>query len=213
MKIKNLLVVALAAVLAMGSLSSCGKKTATDAMRSGERKVEQVKSLQLEAEKPVLRSFGEGEHNKMSFARQYAEAAARASYAAKFGTAVLAAASMTTDGAQISHSDMMNQSAGEDEGVLSNASVEAITKGVVKNTAVINTDVFQRPDGKYHVYVCIEYAGNVADLARDLTDNYKKQQIGQQVSDEDRAKMEVRAEEFRKRVEDRLNQLNGGTTF
>lgn len=210
MKAKNLLLVAAAALVAIGSLSSCGKKTATDTLMSNEREVKKVKSLQMAEDKPAVRAFGEATHNSQSFARTYAEGQARAEFARKLGAQVVTASSQTTDGAQISHSDLVDQSIGEDEGVLSQAQAEQLASGVVKNTAVINTDVFQRKDGKYHVYVCLEYMNSVADLANELAKGYK-QKIGQQVSDEDRAKMEVRAEEFRKRIEDRLNKLNGST--
>lgn len=210
MKLRNILIAAVGALLAVSTLSSCGKKTATSAMLSNEREVTKTKSLQLAEQKPMLRGYGEGTHNSQSFARTYAEGQARAELARKLGAQIVTASEQTTDGAQISHSDLTDQSMGEDEGVLSNAKAEQIASGAIKNTAVINTDVFQRKDGKYHVYVCIEYMASIGDLAKDIANGYKKQ-IGQQVSDEDRAKMEVRAEEFRKRIEERLTKLNGST--
>lgn len=210
MKLRNILIAAVGALLAVSTLSSCGKKTATSAMRSKESAVEKVKSLVLAEQKPGLRAYGEGTHNSQSFAITYAEGQARAQLARFLGGQLVTASEQVTDGAQISSSDLTNQTIGEDEGALSNARAEQIAAGAVRNTAVINTDIYQRQDGKYHVYVCIEYMASIGDLARDMANGYKKQ-ISQQVSDEDRAKMEVRAEEVRKRIEERLAKLNGST--
>ena len=47
-------------------------------------------------------------------------------------------------------------------------------------------------------------------MAAELADNYSAR-VKQLIPDEDRAKMEVRHEEFRKSVEQQLNRMRGGS--
>ena len=49
-------------------------------------------------------------------------------------------------------------------------------------------------DGRYHVYVCIEYKNGISQLAKAIT---------QRISDEDKLKIDFKEEEFRKWLEDK----------
>ena len=56
-------------------------------------------------------------------------------------------------------------------------------------------------DGSYQVFVCLEYQAGVAQLAKDLA-----KKVEQQVSDEERMKMNFEFEKFRQRVEEELKK-------
>ena len=56
---------------------------------------------------------------------------------------------------------------------------------------------------QYHVFVCLEYQGDIAAKAADITDRIK-----QQVSDEDRQKMEEEFQEFEQKVQRELEGLS-----
>ena len=56
-------------------------------------------------------------------------------------------------------------------------------------------------DGSYQVFVCLEYQAGVGQLAKDVANKVK-----QQVSDEDRMKMNFEYEKFRQRVEEEMRK-------
>lgn len=213
MKLNKFIVAVVLTTLVSIGLSSCSKKiaTTTQALKAEEVEVKKTKSQELAEAKAALRDWGEATHYRESFAKTYAEGQARASFARKLGTLVKTASDETTDGVSIYHSNAVDSSMGEDQGIISNAMATQIAEGVIKNCVVINTDTYRRTDGQYHVYVCIEYQSSLHDLANELSKSYNKA-IGQQVSDEERAKLEVHNEEFRQRVDEKLAKL-GGSTF
>jgi hypothetical protein len=97
---------------------------------------------------------------------------------------------------------------GTDQGITSNAFAQQVADGLVSGVVVINTDTYRLKDGQYHTFVCVEWEGSVDNLAAEMTSNYKKR-VQQQVSDQDRAKMEVRYDEFKKSIEEQLKRLQG----
>lgn len=171
-------------------------------------KMEKSEQQKMTEAKPASRSWGEATQFNQSFARTYAEGQARAEFARKLATIIQTASRQATDGADLSHSDGSNSSYGGDQGILSNAFAQQVAAGTVSGLTVISTDTYKLKDGQYHVFVCMEWQGNVDQLAQEMTKNYR-QRVEQQVSDEERAKMEVRYEEFRKSVEEQLKRLQG----
>lgn len=190
--------------------TSCSHKVSTpsEALNSEEVAVASTKSQKLAEEKPGTRAFGEATHMNLSFARTYAEGQARAEFARKLSTLVQTASRQAADGALKYSSNAVDAQMGEDQGIRSNAFAQQVADGAINGTIIINTDTFKKKDGQYHVYVCIEWQGSVAELADNMTKNFKKN-VEQQVSDEDRVKMEVRYEDFRKSIEEQLNRLAG----
>lgn len=170
------------------------------------KKMEKSEQQKMAEAKPAVRSWGEATQFNQSFAKTYAEGQARAEFARKLASVVETASRQATDGADIAHSDGENSSQGHDQGIISNAFAQQVADGMINGLTVISTDTYKLNDGQYHVFVCMEWQGNVDQLAQEMTKNYRKR-VEQQVSDEDRAKMEVRYEEFRKSVEEQLKRL------
>lgn len=172
------------------------------------KKMEKSEQQKLAEAKPACRTWGEATQFNQSFAKTYAEGQARAEFARKLATLVQTASRQATDGADIAHSDGENSSQGHDQGITSNAFAQQVADGMVSGLATISSDTYKLKDGQYHVFVCMEWQGSVDKMAQEMTQNYRKR-VEQQVSDQDRAKMEVRYEEFKKSIEDQLKRLQG----
>lgn len=204
---KRILVICFWATLMSLALNSCSsKKSVAETLRDQPTEVSKSKSQKLAEDKPAIREWGEATNFNQSFAKTYAEGQARAAFRRKLETVISAASREGNDGATAYHSDGQEASIATDQGLLNDAFVTQIAEGVTKNLMVINTDTYQQSDGQYLCYVCVEYNGNIASMADAIASDAKKR-VGQQVSDEERAKMEVRQEEFRKAVEEKLNKL------
>lgn len=186
--------------------TSCGKKTVADTLRDTPKEVTKSKSQKLAEEKPGLRAWGTATNFKQSFARNYADAQARAQFRRNLSTIISDAWRETNDGAIVFHSNGQETAIGTDQGALNDGFTTSIADGLVNGMVVINTDTFQQKDGQYICYVCIEYNGDISKMAAAMTKE-AEHRIGQQVSDEDRAKMEVRHDEFQKKVEEKLKQI------
>lgn len=172
------------------------------------KKMEKSEQQKLAEAKPGSRCWGEATQFNQSFAKTYAEGQARADFARKLATMVQTASRQATDGADLAHSDGENSSQGHDQGITSNAFAQQVADGMVSGLAVISSDTYKLKDGQYHVFVCMEWQGSVDKMAQEMTQNYRKR-VEQQVSDQDRAKMEVRYEEFKKSIEEQLKRLQG----
>lgn len=170
------------------------------------QKMEKSEQQKLAEANPALRAWGEATQFNQSFAKTYAEGQARAEFARKLATMVQTASRQATDGADIYHSDGENSAMGQDQGILSNAFAQQVADGMISGLTLISSDTYKLKDGQYHVFVCLEWRGSVDQLAQEMTKNYR-QRVQQQVSDQDRAKMEVRYEEFKKSIEDQLKKI------
>ncbi len=172
------------------------------------QKMEKSEQQKLAEANPGVRSWGEATQFNQSFAKTYAEGQARAEFARKLASMVQTASRQATDGADLAHSNGEESSQGHDQGITSNAFAQQVADGLVNGLTVISTDTYRLKDGQYHVFVCMEWQGSVDKLAQEMTKNYR-QRVEQQVSDEERAKMEVRYEEFRKSIEEQLKRHQG----
>ncbi len=191
--IKGILALALFTLL----LSSCSgsKQVATQPQSqwnvAPEMKLADNECIELQHQKPDVRAYGEGVSTRESRAMAFAEAQARAQFARSIENAVKTAQS--EDGVRYENNT------GADNAGMSNDMTIAIAEGVVKNMVIIKTERFMRPDGSYHVYVCLEYKGDRGTLANEITQRAK-----QQVSDDERLKMQYDFNKFRERVEEEL---------
>lgn len=199
---KKLLSLLIAILAIMGTSCSSSKASIEG------KKMEKSEQQKLAEAKPACRTWGEATQFNQSFARTYAEGQARAEFARKLATLVQTASRQATDGADLAHSDGENSSQGHDQGITSNAFAQQVADGMVSGLTVISSDTYKLRDGQYHVYVCMEWQGSVDKMAQEMTQNYRKR-VEQQVSDQDRAKMEVRYEEFKKSIEEQLKRLQG----
>lgn len=157
---------------------------------------------ELQEQKPTLRSVGSGLNHKEASAKQRANANAMAEYANKIGAAVEAACEIIGinldkyAGDDVSGMSISDQS--EEGGTL----VNTVAKQTVKNTTIIKTERYYKTNKQYLVYVCIEFSGDLSELLKEVEDNLKEK-----ITEADRQKLEARHDEFRKRMETKMNSL------
>lgn len=206
---KNMFIVATIIVAAMGftacSSSKAVNKT-TKALHQKEVEVQMTKSEELAFEKPATRDFGDGTNFNLSFAKTFAEGQARAAFQRKVEALVQTASEEALTAYQQANTNGVESSIVSDQDIKSGAFAKQLAEGVLKNTAVIHTDKFKKADGQYHVYVCIEYRGDVNDMVENMVAAAQKR-IPQQVSDEDRIKIQFEIEQFKKKLEEDFNRL------
>ncbi len=195
----------LASVLFTMLLSSCGgsKQAATP---GGSTKgtnetawgldVELNECQLLTEEKPATRAYGEGVNARLSYAKAYAEGQARATLARAVASKIKAAtkesdlqwnkyAGNATDGQTVT-----------DEGSKADGLTHQIAEELIENAVIIKTNQYIQPNRQYHVFVCVEYQGEASQLCKKTV-----QKIEQQVSDEDRIKMEYQFKKFEESLE------------
>ena len=80
-----------------------------------------------------------------------------------------------------------------------------LSEGLVKNTSVINSDKILLPDGRYEVYVCIEYRGEISNMMNEML-SATKNRIPQQISDEDKLKIQFELERFKESMEEEFER-------
>lgn len=185
-------------------LSACGGSKHTTKSQSGiirESYQELDRCEKLALQKPATRAVGEAYDYRISFAKTYAEGQARAELRRKIEAAIKSASG--EDGAGYEkHASGGNEGASvRDEGSKKNNYVDQIANGIVNNTAVVEMSKYLRNDGSYHVYVCIEYLDGISKMAEKIA-----KQVEQQVSDEERMKMNFEFNKFRERIENELEK-------
>ena len=176
------------------------------ALNREEVEVKMTKSEELTFAKPEIRAFGDGTNFNMSFAMTFAEGQARAAFQRKIEALVQTASEEALTAYQQASTNGVESSIVSDQDIKSGAFAKQIAEGVLKNTAVIHADKFKTVDGQYHVYVCIEYRGAVNDMVENMVAQAQKR-VPQQVSDEDRIKIQFEIEQFKKKLEEDFNRL------
>ena len=136
--------------------TSCGKKTVADTLRDTPKEIFRSKAQKMAEDKPATRAWGSATNFKQSFARNYAEAQARAQFRRTLSTIISDAWRETNDGAVKFNSNGQEASIGTDQGSLNDGFTTAIADGLVNGMVVIHTDTYQQKDGQYISYVCVE---------------------------------------------------------
>lgn len=202
-------IVATIVAVAIG-FTACSSSRAVNetskALNQEEVEVKMTKSEELAFDKPSIRDFGDGTNFNLSFAKNFAEGQARAAFQRKVEALVQTASEEALTAYQQASTNGVESSIVSDQDIKSGAFAKLLAEGVLKNTAVIHADKFKKADGQYHVYVCIEYRGEVNDMVENMVAAAKKR-IPQQVSDEDRIKIQFEIEQFKKKLEEDFNRL------
>lgn len=183
-------------------LTNCGSsKKATTGRVSDEKKIELDECIVMADGNPN-RAFGEATNGRLSYAKQYAEGQARAALARKISTAIeTATKEMDLQWNKSAYSGDEGAMA-MDEGSKAEGKSQQIAKLVLENVVVMKTSVYQKPNGLYHVYVCVEQQDAPAKMASKISN-----QVKQQVSDEERLKMEYQFQNFEKSIEKELEKI------
>lgn len=206
---KNMFIVATIVVAAIGFTACSSSKAVSEtskALNREEVEVKMTKSEELAFAKPAIRSFGDGTNFNLSFAMTFAEGQARAAFQRKVEALIQTASEEALTAYQQGSTNGVESSIVSDQDIKSGAFAKQIAEGVLKNTAVINVDKFKKADGQYHVYVCVEYRGEVGEMVEKMVKAAEKR-IPQQVSDEDRIKIQFEIEQFKKKLEEDFNRL------
>lgn len=192
---KSYVVAAMAAAM---MLVSCGttKQAPTSALRSsiGETLPEEP-CITIAEQAPSIRKYGNGQHFKESTARNLAEAQARASFARSIAAAITTATEEIGVSLEKYAGDNDGGRAVSDQSGEGNDYVMSIAKEIVKNTHPIKTSRYLKSNNQYNIYVCLEYMGSENQMAEEI-----EKVLKDKISPEDRAKLEKRHDDFRKRV-------------
>ena len=200
---KNMFVAAAMVAVAFGfTACSSSQAVSSTAKSARETAMMSVPSIELADAKPATRDYGEGtDLLEESWAKQSAEEAARAAFQRKIETWVSSASESSMTMYQKASSNGAESSKVADQAGKRSALNKALAEGIVRNTAVIKTDRYRTADGGYHVYVCIEYMGEIGDMVRELSDSMEKL-VEQQVSDDERLQIQFEKEQFEKSLQD-----------
>ena len=205
MKEFKTLVFAIASICLLGACGGSKQVTTPGGTTKGTKQAPwgteiELNECQILAEQsPATRAYGEATNHRLSFAKAYAEGQARAALA----RAISAIIKTTTNEADLSWEKYAGTtSEGQsviDEGSKGEGKALQIAEEIVENTVVIKTNQYMQPNRQYHIFVCVEYQGDVTKMAAKIVDKVK-----QQVPDEDRIKMEYQFQKFEEKIEKEL---------
>ncbi|MDE7412024.1 MAG: hypothetical protein K2M94_08305 [Paramuribaculum sp.] len=198
-------------VMAAGLMvTSCGS---SKPVTQTQQKQEYVKPIKLEKnevieyaeKKPALRAWAEAEDNKENRAIRRARNQANANFAEKIKKMVVSVLSEEDDVIEITGRNNGVESEANDGGTKFGGIAETISKATLRNVSDVKTERYWN-DGKYKVYVCVEFLGNETQLADALVNNTVKE-IQQNVPDSRREKLEQNMNKLRERFSSELEKL------
>ncbi len=179
--------------LLLGLMAGC-KSSKT--ISTKEQKLELDECIKLAEQKPEIRAWGDDISFNLSDAKAYAETRARATMGRNIQSAIESGIQYFSQEYHQSITDtkesaMIVNTDNDGKQVIGDYSKTIID---INNTTTIKTNAYRMKDGRYHVYVCIEYKNGISQLAKAIT---------QRISDEDKLKIDFKEEEFRKWLEDK----------
>ena len=185
------------------SASACGgsKQVTSNTGIVKETYTELDKCEKYAMRKPETRAVGEAYDRRESYAKTYAEGQARAELRRKIEAAIKSSSS-EDGGYYEKFASSGNEGASvRDEAAKGNLYADQIAEGIVRNTAIVEMSKYLRNDGTYHVYVCVEYLDGVEKMSETIA-----KQVQQQISDDERMKMNFEFEKYRKRIEEEMKK-------
>lgn len=196
MKKTLLFTVALTMIL---TLASCGSSKVSDSPYGKQMSLTESESYALQ--KPGKRASGRGVSYDESTARQLAELDARASFSRALEDAILTAAKRRNVDLTQYSGDSAEGRVNTDAGGDSHTLQSSISSNIIRNTNVVKVDKFFGQNRQYTVFVCLEYIGEVEDMAKEAS-----KQIQQRISDEDRAKIQAELDKFEQEIKQSLSR-------
>lgn len=188
-----------AAVAVMFGVYSCGSSKSVTAENPYGQQMTLTECEAYALQLPGKRVSGKGVSFDESAARQLAELDARAKYSDALEAAIISASKKANvEITQYAGGDNDGMSA-IDGGTKSNTLAKSVSGNIIKNTSVVKVDKFFGKNRQYTIFVCLEYQGNTADIAKEAAN-----QVKQRVSDADREKIQRELDDFQKEVEDQL---------
>ena len=200
MKKNHLIVVALS-VAVLSLMTSCGtsQKTVSGEVNPYGKSVASEPCIELYAQNPSVRAYGQGQHFKEMTARNIAELQANAMFARKIEQAVISATEdLGISLSQYAADDKSGRSV-TDQSAESKDLAASISQQVVRDAHVIKTSRYIGKNNQFTVFVCMEYGTDKDALVKDIEDKVKEK-----ISADDRATLEKRHNEFRDKVYGKL---------
>lgn len=201
MKLSNLLFLSSLLIILLTSCGSSKNAQGEGVNPFGEAVFVDICQTMAE-EKPQTRAFGQAEHFNISTARNLAAMEARAEFSDRVASAIRKALEKSTIMDTQNFADAQ-KGAGVADGLgVANEQIESLSKNVISNTMIIKTSSYYNKNKMYHVFVCVEYANGLDGMAKDITEGIK-----QQIPDDKKIEMEFRIEEFRKSINEELENM------
>lgn len=190
------------AIIGILILASCG--ASKKAVKSGNGRTELTSRCQDKFyENPAIRSVGIGtDLTDPQDAKIWAEIAARNEFQRKIETVVEGGAEdFNFDYNQASRDAVGKVARKDDKEGGRNLNESGVWGGILNNVTIVDYQIFRLDDGSYEAHVLLEYMGGISQMVSEIVEDVK-----QQVSDEDRAAIDIREEEFEKEIEERLKK-------
>lgn len=206
---KNMFVVAAMVAVAIGFTACSSVKpgtTGNSAKKPEVMAMTQAEELAFDLEKNAVRALGIGRASRVQNAMTAAVTNARSEFKAKTEAWVKSASKEAFSSVEQGSTNGSAFLSVGDEAFTSNQMAEMLVEGVVKNTSVIHQDKVLLPDGRVEVYVCIEYKGEIGDMIDEMV-SAAKQRIPQQISDEERMKIQFEMQRFENSLEDEFERF------
>ncbi len=147
------------------------------------------------------RAWGEATNGRLAYAKQYAEGQARAALARNIQAAIKTASKECDfDWTKASYTGTEGASV-TDQGSKAEGLTQQITQMTLNNVVVLKTQVKQRANGLYHVFVAVEQQDAPAKMANKVIE-----QVKQRVSDEERLKMQYQFQKFEEAIDKELQK-------
>lgn len=157
----------------------------------------------LQEEKPGVRACGNAQHFRLSTAKNMAALQARAELASNLEQIILGVLSSGTAQDQQYAGDSQ-QGANIVDGLgVSEEDLKALTMGIVKNTMIIKTSSYLKPNRQYNVFVCVEYSSDPKQIAEDTV-----MKVKQLIPDEKKNELKARLDNLGETVIDKLTRFN-----
>lgn len=144
---------------------------------------------------PGKRSAANGQAFTKEAAEQLARNNARAKFAEAIETAVISAAKTVYGEMSEFAADEESGESGTEGGQKQYTLAQSIAEQAIANTNVVKTQTFRANNNRYTVFVCLEYNGEVAELAANIA-----QQVKQRVSEKSRQRIESDLSKFEEEV-------------
>ncbi|MBR5841594.1 MAG: hypothetical protein IKY64_03125 [Bacteroidaceae bacterium] len=144
---------------------------------------------------PGKRSAANGQAFTKEAAEQFARNNARAKYAEAIESAVISAAKTVYGEMSEFAADEKSGESATEGGQKQHTLAQTVAEQVIANTNVVKTQTFRAKNNRYTVFVCLEYNGEVAELAAEIA-----QQVKQRVSEKSRKRIESDLSKFEEEV-------------
>jgi hypothetical protein len=150
-------------------------------------------------QKPGKRAIGKGVSYDESAARQLAELDARATFSRALDDAIVSAAKKRNIHLDMYSGDVAEGQSVTDAGGDANTFARSISSNIISNCSIVKMNKFFSKNRQYTVFLCLEYLGEIADIAKEAAN-----QVKQRISDSDRAKLGDSLDDFENDIQNNL---------